>query len=238
MPADLPDDAVALYPDAGTLRVHPDPGWLAPAEPENPGSNRFDDPLGYVAVRYSATRLVGCLLETMSRFRRHGDAEERLAQIEGLEEGDVEYDAGDPNPLRLWLSAQRVGTIQLDQLGDLIHLESDTMLRLLDKHPGVRAAISVLDPEQHLDVALLRLSGRKLGRPISQAVGVAVRENYPGALGVGYRSRFSTDEPCYAIWESTSVSVQTIPLDPSNAHHREAVGHVAARFELALPEGW
>ncbi len=112
------------------------------------------------------------------------------------------------------------------------------MLRRLDMHPMVRAAIELLDPEGHLDVALLRLGGRKLGRPLSQAVGTAVRGGCPGALGVGYHSRLASDERCFAIWGTTLVDVKSAALDPDNPRHRDAVRAVAARFEIDLPEGW
>ena len=158
--------------------------------------------------------------------------------IDGVEDGDVEHDAHDPAPIATWLSEQRVGTIRVTDVGQFVELESDSMLRILDKHPSVREAVSQLDPQARLDVALLRLGGRQLGRPISQAVGVAVRENFPAALGVGYHSRFSTDEPCFATWGSTAVTVASVALDPSVPHHLEAVRHVAARFELELHEAW
>jgi hypothetical protein len=84
----------------------------------------------------------------------------------------------------------------------------------------------------------LRLGGVRLGVPISQAVGVAVREWVPEALGIGYRSRFATNEPCWAIWETTTVDVTSVPLSPSDPQHLEAVRAVASDFEIVLPAGW
>ena len=42
--------ARAIYPDAGTLRLHPVPEKLFHPEPDRPGLNRFDDPNGVHAV--------------------------------------------------------------------------------------------------------------------------------------------------------------------------------------------
>lgn len=95
----LTDDAraaaQAAHPDAGTLRVHPTPETLHPAERDRPGLNRFDDPDGVVSVRYTATRLIGCLRETMARFRPNADAEAALGAVDGIEEGDIDWGPGD-----------------------------------------------------------------------------------------------------------------------------------------------
>ncbi len=230
--------ARALYPDAGTLRVHPAPEQLAPAEPDRPGHSRFDDPDGRVAVRYSATRLIACLLETMSRFRRHPGAEAVLDQISGVEPGDLEWPADDVQALADWIDVQRVGTVRVLVPGFYVDVESPALLTQLDKHPRVRDAVDKLDPAAHLDIALVRLGGIKLGRPISQAIGVAVREWISDALGVGYRSRFATDEPCWATWEGTKVAVDSVPLNPGDPQHRDGVRTVAASFELTLPVPW
>jgi hypothetical protein len=92
----------ARYPDAGTLRVHPTPESLLPADPEMPGENRFDDPDGHVAVRYTASQLITCLKETMARLRPNEDAEGRLAVIEGVEDGDIDRERGDSSAVGDW----------------------------------------------------------------------------------------------------------------------------------------
>ncbi|HEX9711279.1 MAG TPA: hypothetical protein VGB52_01860 [Actinomycetota bacterium] len=238
IPGEVLASSHALYPDAGTLRVHPAPEALAPAEPDRPGRSRFDDPEGLVAVRYTATRLIACLLETMSRFRRQAEAEAILADIEGLEEDDLEWPADDAQALTEWLDIQRVGTVRVLATGVFLDVEAPALLVQLDKHPRVRDAVAALDAAAHLDVALMRLGGIELGRPISQAVGVAVREWIPDALGVGYHSRFATDEPCWAVWETTAVAVESVHLNPSDPQHRAAVQSAAATFELTLPAQW
>lgn len=128
--------------------------------------------------------------------------------------------------------------VRVRTAGFFVDVETPQLLTQLDKHPRVRAAVAALDPAGRLDVALLRLGGVRLGRPVSQAVGVAVREWVPAALGIGYRSRLASNEPCWAIWETTPVDVTSTPLDSSDAQHPEAVQTVAAEFEIELPPGW
>ena len=195
--------AGAIYPDAGTLRLHPVPEKLFHPEPDRPGLNRFDDPNGVVAVRYTATCLVGCLLETMSRFRPSPKAEAALSAVRGIDDADLEWEPDDVTAVADWLAAQRVGTIRVLDGGFFVDVETPVLLTQIDKHPLVREAVATLDSAARLDVALLRLGGVRLGRPISQAVGVAIREWIPNALGLGYRSRFATDDPCWAIWQTS-----------------------------------
>jgi RES domain-containing protein len=230
--------ARAVYPDAGTLRVHPSPETLHPTETDRPGLNRFDDPSGRVPVRYTATRLVACLFETMSRFRPDPRAEEVLRGISGVDADDVDWAMDDMSGLADWLGVQRVGTVRVLAPGSFVEIETPELLVHLDKHPNIRAAVSELDPVAHLDVALLRLGGIRLGRPISQAVGLAVREWIPDALGLGYRSRFATDEPCWAIWHTTAVSVESVPLSPDDPQHIDAMRAAASALEITLPPPW
>ena len=229
--------AHAPYPSAGTLRVHPVPEHLLRPEPEHPGLNRFDDPEGIVGVRYTATRLIGCLRETLARFRRSSTAEATLEAVNGIDDGDVEWDLVDPAPIADWLATQRVGTIRVTSIGPFIDIEHETVLVELDKHPRVREAVRGIDPSGHLDVALIRLGGG-IGRPISQAVGIGVREWIPQALGLGYRSRLATDEPCWALWDTTAVETTSVELDPGDPQHREAVRSIASFYELPLPATW
>jgi hypothetical protein len=237
--ANLEDHAGAPYPGAGTLRVHPDPAWLPqpPDDPSTPGSNRFDDPHGRVAARYTATRLQGCLYETMARFRPSSAAEAMLQSIGGLEDADVDWSPDDVTAIADWLERQHVGTVRVLDSGIFAEIEEPDLLVQLDKHPLVRTAVQELDSAGRLDTGLIRLGGLRLGRPISQAVGVAVREWMPNALGIAYTSRLA-EEPCWAIWATTRVDITSVRLDPSEPLHREAVRHVARTFEIALPDTW
>ena len=128
------------YPGAGTLRVHPHPEALPRPEPERPGLNRFDDPRGLVAIRYTATRLVGCLRETLARFRPDLEAESLLAAIVGVDPDDLEPDAHDSRGVGDWLSVQRVGTVRALKAGSFIDVEacwaSDTDRDLRPTNPA------------------------------------------------------------------------------------------------------
>ena len=229
----------APYPGAGTLRVHPDPAWLPDPldDLSTPGQNRFDDPHRRAAVRYTATRLIGCLYEMMARFRPSAAAEGALQSVGGIDDGDVDWPADDVTAVADWLDRQQVGTVRVLDTGIFVEIEQPDVLVQLDKHPLVRSAVAALDPAGRLDSALIRLGGLRLGRPISQAVGVAVRDWMPNALGIAYMSRLA-DEPCWALWSSTHVQIASVPLDPSDPLHREAVHHVARAFEITLPDHW
>lgn len=120
--------AHAPYPSAGTLRVHPAPEMLLPPEPDRPGLNRFDDPDGRVAVRYTATRLIGCLRETLARFRPSPHAEAALAAISGIETDDVDPPENDTHAIADWLDEQRVGTMRVTSVGPFIDIERDELL--------------------------------------------------------------------------------------------------------------
>jgi hypothetical protein len=237
--ASLQDHSGARYPSAGTLRVHPDPTWLPqpPDDPSTPGPNRFDDPQGRVAVRYTATRLHGCLFETMARFRPSPDAESALESIEGIDEGDIDWPPDDVTAIADWLGAQHVGTVRVLDTGIFTDIEDPEILVQLDKHPVVRSAVAHLDPAGRLDTGLIRLGGIRLGRPITQAVGLAVRDWMPNALGIAYTSRLA-DEPCWATWATTHVDIAVVRLDPTDPLHRDAVRHVARTFEISLPDNW
>ncbi len=236
--AEIAARAQTAYPGAGTLRVHPAPEVLPTPEPDVPGENRFDDPAGLVAVRYTATRLLGCLSETMARFRPSSAAEAMLSAVEGVDDDDVDWPAADTTAVAEWLAVQRVGTVRVLDTGFYLDVEQTDVLIQLDKHPRVRVAVERLDPVAHLDVALMRLGGLQLGRPISQAVGAAVRDWLPNALGIAYFSRLSTNEPCWATWNTTNVEVTSVPLSRDDRQHREAVREVAASFEIVLPDAW
>jgi hypothetical protein len=104
------------YPGDGTLRVSWDPTRLEGTRrvgqpgPSPAEGNRFDDPLGEFLVRYTADRLRGCLVETMSRFRSAPTAETVLASIDGVEDGDFEPDG--LGGLQDWLGQQKIASIR------------------------------------------------------------------------------------------------------------------------------
>ncbi len=173
----------------------------------------------------------------MARFRPNPAAEATLAKIVGIDEDDFDPTLEDLEAVAHWLGAQRVGTVRATSIGPFADVERDELLVGLDKHPKVRTALAALDHAARLDVAWVRLGGT-IGRPVSQAVGVAVREWIADALGIGYRSRLATDEPCWAIWDTTAVDVTSVALDPNDLLHRDAVRTVCAAYEIELPSAW
>jgi hypothetical protein len=149
----------------------------------------------------------------------------------------VDWSADDVTPISDWLDRQQVRTVRVLDAGIFVDIEEPDVLVQLDKHPLVRAAGEELDPAGRLDISFVRLGGLRLGRPVSQAIGVAVRDWIPSALGIAYTSRLA-DEPCWAIWGTTRTDITNVPLDLADPQHREAVRHVAQTFEIALPETW
>jgi hypothetical protein len=237
---DEPGYRTAPIPAEGALRVHPDPSHL-PRLRSEPGRNRFDDPERAFSVRYAAATLRGCLIETMARFRPDPVTEAALADVDGIEAGDVEH----PDPavgLEDWLAAQKVALLHPYQCEPvLLDVEDADLLVLLNKHPLVRGALdrsglgTRLSPV-HLDAGIVRLGG-PLGRPITQAMARAAKD-WLGCDGLAYRSRLDPDERCWALWEDTSVNFTTFELSPVIDEHRAAVQSVARTFEILLPDSW
>lgn len=237
----MSDYAAGPLPAGGGWRIHPEPAALPRLSHDGPGRNRYDDPTGTYAVRYVAQNLTGALLETMARFRPSPDAERLLAEVIGIEADDIEH--ADPTPgVADWLAAQNVGRVHLVDDAPLIDVHDPDLLRELDKHPLVRAALensglgTTLNPPR-LDEAVVRLGG-PVGRPITQALSRAIREWRPEIAGVAYRSRLDDEEWCWALWDTTAVSVEVGPLDPATRHHRRAAQHAAATMEIVLPANW
>jgi hypothetical protein len=237
----VPDYTLRSLPEAGGWRVHPQPDLLPRLTHDGPGLNRYDDPLGRYAVRYVAENLSGAMLETLARFRRAPAAEALLAAVEGVTDDDVEH--LDPvDGVRDWLAVQQLGRVSLATPGVLLDVHDPGLLRDLDKHPLVRAALEAsglgtpLNPAR-LDEGIVRLGG-PLGRPVTQALGRAVREWLPEVAGLAYRSRLDDEEWCWAIWDDTDVEIRVEPLDPAHRHHRRAVQHAAQLLEIGLPPDW
>jgi hypothetical protein len=231
---DLPDELV---------RVHWQPEVLKrpPYDLDPEAMSRFDDPEGRFGVRYLATRLRGCLVETMARFRPSPAVESLLAAVEGVGDDDLDptRDAG----LLEWLSGQKVGHCVIGVADpNIVDVDAAESLVALDKHPGVRIALdqsglgSSANPAR-LDSGVVRLPG-PVGRPITQAVSRAVYEWYDGVHGLRYASRLDGTEICWGLYDSTPVTFTIEPLSLDEPDHREAVRSVAALYEVALPEEW
>lgn len=238
----MPDYPHRPLPPAGAWRVHPKPAILPRLAHDGPGLNRYDDPHGSYAVRYVAENLTGALLETMARFRPAPEAEALLAAVEGVDPGDEQH--LDPvGGVRDWLAVQQVGRISLaDSGGLLLDVHDPALLRDLDKHPLIRAALedsglgTPLNPAR-IDEGIVRLGG-PLGRPVTQALSRAVREWLPDVAGLAYRSRLDDEEWCWALWDDTDVDIRVEPLDPAHRHHRRAVHHAARLLQIHIPADW
>ncbi|WP_415753132.1 RES family NAD+ phosphorylase [Nocardioides sp. Kera G14] len=203
--------------------------------------SRFDDPQGSFSVRYLATTLRGCLVETMSRFRPAPEVETLLADVGGIEEGDEDPTRG--VGLSEWLAGQQVGHCTL--LGakpTIIDVDAPESLVALDKHPVVRNALdrsrlgSAANPAR-LDSGVVKLAG-PIGRPITQAVSRAVFEWYDDVDGLRYASRLDGSETCWALYDKVQVAFRVEALSSEVVEHRDAVRSVAALYEIELPDPW
>jgi hypothetical protein len=201
-----PPQGALVFPPSGAVRLHPEPQALPRLRHEGPGRNRFDDPDNIFLVRYAADTLRGCLVETLSRFRRSPRTDALLASIADDEDlGGVEVQ--DPKVgLADWLAVQKIGVLVVRSPDAFfVDLDDPPTLDHLDKHPRVREALdnsglgTALDPAR-LDAGIIRLGG-PVGRPITQAVSRAVYEWARGVDGVGYWSRLDSAERCWGIYD-------------------------------------
>jgi RES domain len=236
-------------PAEGVVRVHPEPGALPRLRHEGRGQNRFDDPEGTFVMRYAASTLRGCLVETMARFRPRPRAEALLNQIEDLDEQDlaheVEQIGSRAEAVGEWLAAQKLGLLKVDSSGShrvqVIDIDDPNVLDQLDKHPAVRQALEEsglgtdLDPAR-LDAGVIRIGG-PVGRPITQAVARAVLDWLRGDV-IAYWSRLDSSERCWAIYDHVPVDVSESTLNAGDPTIYAAVTDVAARFEIPLSEPW
>jgi hypothetical protein len=237
-------------PETGVVRVHYDPGAL-PAYGDGVGSNRFDDPRPNTAdryvVRYAATTLRGCLLELLDWLRPNPDAAEREAAV--VDDADVSDDgptAQPWQPIADFLHGRHVGIITGPALR-LVSIDDPVLQAELDREPAVRAlldspqgraALAPAGGRAHLDEAAVRLS-TGLGRALTQACSLALRDRATVPDGIHYRSRHDDSEDCWAIYDHADVHVGKVtPLDPGDGDQRKALHDVAALWDLPLPPNW
>lgn len=243
----------APLPDEGILRVSFDPGALPRARVGVVGPNRFDDPRPrtqdrYV-MRYGASSLRGCLLELLDALRP-GDAA-------AAREAAVVDDAPVPGPdlapwqaLEDYLAGRQVAVITSADLS-VVSINDPALQQLLDHVAAVRALLDTdaaraallpsgagQDAQVRLDGAAVRLSS-DLGRDLTQAASLVLRDLEPMLGGIGYRSRHDDDEHCWAIYDHAPVDVSAaVPLSADNEEHREVLGLVATLWDLLLPPSW
>lgn len=229
-------------PPSPLIRVHKTPEVLRrpPDGLDRRQCPRFDDPLGRFGVRYLASTLRGCLVETMARFRSDREVERLLDSISDVDDGD-------PDPSRYdglteWLAQQRIGhcTILTDPM--IVDVDGAETLIALDHHPYVRAALArsglgTATKPVRLDGGVIRLSG-PVGRPITQAASRAIAETLPSVHGLSYESRIDENEQCWALFEHCPVRFVMTPLSSEHPEHVTAVRSVASLFDIDLPSHW
>lgn len=146
---------VRRLPRAGVLRLHYDPGAL-PAKQEQVGPNRLDDPrpnsLDRYVVRYTATTLRGCLLESLDWLRPNPEADAHEREIvDNAEPGD------DHEPPPAWaaiedfLRDRKVGRLTGRGLR-LLSINDPRLHVELDREPAVRALLDSDDGRAALAV--------------------------------------------------------------------------------------
>ena len=222
--------------------MHPAPESLPQLRHEGPGRNRFDDPHGRFLMRYAATDLRGCLVETMARFRPNSAADALLAAVKFVD-ADVDPSVPTAQTVAEWLAVQRVGRICLVTPQPLlVDVEAADLSVELDTHPLVREAIDNSPLRDgparvHLDAGLVRLGG-DVGRPITQAISCALHERHPEVDGIAYWSRIDPRERCWAIFGHVPVDVAIADLSVENPVHRRAVREVADLLRVPLPLAW
>lgn len=237
-------------PETGVVRVHYDPGAL-PRYVDGAGPNRFDDPRPNTAdryvMRYTATTLRGCLLELLDWLRPNAEAADREATVvDDADDVGATSTAPPWQPIADFLHGRHVGVItgpglRLVSIDDPVlqaELDREPAVRaLLDSPPG-RAALSPAGRRAHLDEAAVRLS-TDLGRALTQACSLALRDRAAVTDGIHYRSRHDDAEDCWAIYDHADVRVGRVTrLDPGSEEQRKALHDVAALWNLPLPPDW
>lgn len=229
-------------PPATVWRVHAQPEAL-PRQVEDPGPNRYDDPRPHATnryvVRYTATTLRGCLLETMAWLRPNDEADQRIANImDGEDAVERPADAVDD-----YLATRRVAGVSFADAPAFVDIHHPVTLQILDTDLNVQPLLDssrgrdVLGERgdtsrPHLDQAAVLLASG-FGRQITQHCSLAIWDKGEGA-GVAYRSRHDLTEWCWAAYDHTDVSFgEMAPLSPDVPEHREAASSVIQLWGLS-----
>lgn len=240
-------------PRAGVVRLHYEPAALPPALGQV-GHNRLDDPRPnsqdrYV-VRYTASTLRGCLLESLDWLRPDPEATAREVAIVD----DADRDSEQPDPPSPWaaledfLHGRQVGRLTAGR-ARAVSINDPRLQAELDREPAVRALLdstegrAALAPHgrrgPRLDQAAVRLS-TPFGRDLTQACSLAVWDRRPRLDGIHHRSRHDDDEQCWALFSHVPVRlVDAAPFAPeTNEQRRRQLQDVAALWQLPLPPAW
>lgn len=241
------------------VRLHRNPAAL-PELGDGPGPNRFDDPRPrssqdrYV-MRYTATTLRGCLLESLDWLRQEdGRALEREAAVVDDDEQPAPAPEVEPwQALADYLNGRHVATITGPDL-HLVSIGDAALQAALDQEPGVQALLDSQEARTallpaaaagattarrpHLDGAAIRLSS-ELGRDLTRAASLALRDREERPDGIHYLSRHDDAEDCWALYDHAPVVIEDVrPFTADEPEDRAAVQAVAALWHLALPPAW
>jgi hypothetical protein len=236
-------ELVARVPPATVWRVHADPEAL-PRRVEEAGPNRYDDPRPHASnryvVRYTASTLRGCLLETMAWLRPNDEAEQRMHDIVG----DGEDAVGQPaQGIDDYLATRRVAAVTFSDDPSFVDIHHPMTLQVLDTDLNVQPLLDSSRGREvlgergrtsrpHLDQAAVLLAS-EFGRQVTQHCSLAIWDQ-GGRAGVAYRSRHDLTEWCWAAYDHAEVGFGTVEsLSPDVPEHREAVSSVVQLWGLA-----
>lgn len=212
---------------------------------------RAPSSLDRYVIRYTASTLRGCLLESLDWLRPDPDAAAREADVIDDAEPDDQYgDAPAPAGAALQdlLRGRHVGRLTGRGLR-LLSINDPRLQAQLDQEPAVRALLdsndgrAALAPPRRrsprLDQAAIRLS-TPFGRDLKRACSLAIWDRRPRSDGIHHRSRHDDDEDCWALFGHAEVElVELTRFTPeSNQEHRRQVQDVADLWGLALPQNW
>ena len=242
-------------PRAGVLRLHHDPAAL-PAVQGQVGHNRLDDPrpnsIDRYVMRYTASTLRGCLLESLDWLRPNPEAAGRESDV--IDNAEPDDDEHTPPPAPAWapirdfLQDRQVGRLTGRGLR-VLSLNDPHLQAALDREPVVRALLDSADGRRalaprdrgapRLDQAAIRLS-TPFGRDLTQACSLAIWDRRPRPDGIHYRSRHDDDEHCWALFDHAAVRlVEVRPFAPeTDREHWRQVQDVANLWEIPLPPRW
>ncbi len=253
MPNTAPEPRLRRLPRAGVLRLHPNPTALPPQWVG--GANRFDDPrprsLHTFRLRYTASTLRGCLLESLAWLRPHTEAAAEEALV--IDNADPSGD-GEATPEREpwealghFLADRQIATLTGRRRLVMLSINDPVVQAALDREPAVRAlldssdgraALSAPGHRPRLDQAAIRLS-TAFGRELTQACSLALWDRSPRPDGIHHRSRHDDHEDCWAIYDHAPVTVRNVvDFTPDDEQHRAAVQAVADLWGLELPPAW
>jgi hypothetical protein len=242
-------------PRAGVLRLHYDPAALPKVQGQI-GHNRFDDPrvgtINRYVVRYTASTLRGCLLESLAWLRPSPEADAREAAVIDDAEPDGSASPGvarEPRAaLQDFLEGRHVGRLAGRNLR-VVSINDSALQAELDLEPAVRALLDSREGQlalasgggrvPRLDEAAVQLA-TPFGRDLSRACSLAVWDRVPRPDGIHHRSRHDDHEHCWALFDHARVRlVDRVPFLPgTDPDQRWALQEVAALWDLSLPPAW